>query len=131
MLLEMPVHPLAEYVLLAAGLVLCTFLFITLKQDIQRIHKRYSERQQLLQHSIRELTAEIDAVKSVLKKVEEKAGALPQLHPPKPGMNVSRRTQVLRMYRRGERPEQIAAALSLAQNEVDLLLKVHQAVHPA
>jgi DNA-binding NarL/FixJ family response regulator len=46
-------------------------------------------------------------------------------------MNTSRRSQVLRMHRRGERPEQIAAALGLPQNEVDLLLKLQRASQSA
>jgi hypothetical protein len=41
-------------------------------------------------------------------------------------LNLNKRGQVLRMRRRGENPETIAAALSLPRNEVDLLLKVHQ-----
>ena len=47
---------------------------------------------------------------------------------PKPGMNVVKRSQALRMHRRGDRPEQIAAALDLPRQEVDLLLKVHSIV---
>ena len=41
-------------------------------------------------------------------------------------LNLNKRGQVLRMRRRGEKPETIAAALSIPRNEVDLLLKVHQ-----
>lgn len=41
-------------------------------------------------------------------------------------LNLNKRGQVLRMRRRGEKPETIAAALSMPRNEVDLLLKVHQ-----
>ncbi len=42
-------------------------------------------------------------------------------------LNLSKRTQAARMFRRGEQPEQIAAALSLPRSEVDLLLKVQKA----
>ena len=47
---------------------------------------------------------------------------------PKPGLNLSKRSQALRMHRRGEAPEQIAEALELPLQEVDLLLKVHRIV---
>jgi len=47
---------------------------------------------------------------------------------PKPGMNVVKRAQALRLHRRGDRPEQIATALDLPRQEVDLLLKVHSIV---
>jgi hypothetical protein len=42
------------------------------------------------------------------------------------GLNLNKRGQALRMRRRGENPETIAAALSIPRSEVDLLLKVHQ-----
>ena len=120
------VPPLLGFALLAVGLAVCTFLFITLKQDILRMHKYNKQQRELLEKTIGELGGEVKTVRQVLREVEQKAGALPQLSPPKPGMNASRRSQVLRMYRRGEKAEQIAAALSLPQNEVDLLLKVHE-----
>jgi hypothetical protein len=41
-------------------------------------------------------------------------------------LNLNKRGQVLRMRRRGENPETIAAALGLPRNEVDLMLKVHR-----
>jgi hypothetical protein len=47
---------------------------------------------------------------------------------PKPGMNVVKRSQALRLHRRGEQPEKIAASLDLPRQEVDLLLKVHSIV---
>jgi len=47
---------------------------------------------------------------------------------PKPGMNAVKRSQALRMHRRGDPPEQIASLLELPRQEVDLLLKVHSIV---
>jgi hypothetical protein len=41
------------------------------------------------------------------------------------GMNFTKRSQALRMLRRGEGPQHVAAALHLARGEVDLLCKVH------
>lgn len=54
-------------------------------------------------------------------------------HPPvtaapaffRPGLNLSIRSQALRMFRKGEPPERIAMALEVPRQEVDLLLKVH------
>jgi DNA-binding NarL/FixJ family response regulator len=62
-----------------------------------------------------------------LKKSAEEAAATA---PANPGMsfNLSRRSQVLRMHRRGESPDQIAASLRMPKQEVDLLLKVHRIV---
>jgi hypothetical protein len=47
---------------------------------------------------------------------------------PKAGFNLSKRSQALRMHRRGETSEQIAASLDLPRQEVELLLKVHRIV---
>lgn len=62
-----------------------------------------------------------------IERLEEELQALRQAQTPRPGMNLTRRTIVLRMSRRGERPEQIAAALGLPRAEVELLLKLHHA----
>ena len=121
------IHPFLEYVFLAAGLSLCTYLFVSLKQELQRLNKRQQEAQQALAEVVEKLRSELAAVQGAMAELDERTAALPQFHPPKPSMNTSRRSQVLRMHRRGDRPEQIAAALNLPQNEVDLLLKLHQA----
>jgi hypothetical protein len=47
---------------------------------------------------------------------------------PRAGLNLGKRTQVLRMYRNGDAPDRIAAALDVPRQEVDLLLKVHRIV---
>ena len=45
-----------------------------------------------------------------------------------PGLNLSKRSQALRMHRRGDTPEQIASTLGVPLQEVELLLKVHRIV---
>jgi hypothetical protein len=47
---------------------------------------------------------------------------------PGPGLNVSRRSQALRMHRRGDTPEQVASTLGVPLQEIELLLKVHRIV---
>lgn len=44
------------------------------------------------------------------------------------GLDLTRRAQALRMHRRGDPPDQIAAVLKVPFREVDLLLKVHRIV---
>jgi hypothetical protein len=72
------------------------------------------------------LCEQIAAVHNSLEQLDKRTGELPQMSPPVPGMNVTRRIQALRLHRRGERPEQIAAALGIARGEVDLLLKMQR-----
>jgi hypothetical protein len=65
------------------------------------------------------------------KAVEETVASLSAVRRPQivsTGVNANQRTQVLRLARRGDRPEQIAAELRVPKNEVDLLLKVQRAV---
>jgi hypothetical protein len=47
---------------------------------------------------------------------------------PKFGLNLTKRSQALRMHRRGDPPDRIAASLEIPLQEVDLLLKVHRIV---
>jgi hypothetical protein len=43
-------------------------------------------------------------------------------------LNLSKRSQALRLHRRGETPQKIAAALEIPRQELDLLIKVHRIV---
>ena len=47
---------------------------------------------------------------------------------PRAAFNLAKRSQALRMHRHGDRPEQIAAALELPLQEVELLLRIHRLV---
>ena len=70
--------------------------------------------------------AELDA-----RQRESEKHALPaevSSIPVRPGMNLSRRSQALRLHRRGETLEQIASALTVPTGEVRLLLKIHHMV---
>lgn len=77
----------------------------------------------------RRLSEVLEAAERLRVEREETATARPAPVPVPPAgqpLNLNKRGQVLRMRRRGENSETIAAALSIPQNEVDLLLKVHQ-----
>jgi hypothetical protein len=61
----------------------------------------------------------------------EEMRALPHIAPPtaaRPGMNLSRRSHALRLYRRGEPAGRIAQELGIPLKEVELLIKVHEIV---
>ena len=57
---------------------------------------------------------------------QQRVAAAPVL--PKPGLNLSKRSQALRMNRRGDAPDRIATALDIPLREVELLIKVHRIV---
>ena len=79
--------------------------------------------------------SDVDAVRTSVDALAAQIHDL-QSHPPvavapglpKPGMNLNKRSQALRMHRRGETADRIAAALELPRQEVELLIKVHRVV---
>ena len=64
----------------------------------------------------------------VLELQRTPAAAAPDPALPRPGLNLNKRSQALRLHRRGEGASKIAAELQLPIQEVDLLLKVHRIV---
>jgi len=123
-LIRVLVHPVFTYGLLAGGIGACLYLFITVKQELRKIHLEHRRAESDLDHLLGEVSAKVGTTNRIALELESALARLPQMSDPRPGMNVSRRTQVLRMHRRGERPEQISAALRIPINEVELLLKL-------
>jgi hypothetical protein len=67
-----------------------------------------------------EMRASIEGLSRKMREIE----ALPGDPTVKSGLNLSKRSQVLRMHRSGDAPAQIASALGVPHQEVELLLKV-------
>jgi hypothetical protein len=119
---------LGPYILLASSLAATLTIFITLKQEIQRLKLRL-DRQQVSETAIaRDTKVKLEEITLRLRDSEERAGVLVAPEPAKSGLNLTKRSQVIRMSRRGERAENIAASLSLPRGEVDLLLKINALV---
>jgi hypothetical protein len=118
---------LPVYALVVISLGLCLYLFFSAKREIRRLEIRVKQQNVLLQEAYDRMEFAVEQLRTHFQELEGKAGELVPPSPARSGMNLNKRTQAARMFRRGERPEQIAAALSLPQNEVALLLKVHQA----
>jgi hypothetical protein len=116
-----------------SGVVLCgtaISLFV-----VHRAHCLLGElKQQKSGESARE-QSEVDAVRASVDALAAQIHDI-QSHPPtvlapglpKPGLNLSKRSQALRMHRRGEAADQIAATLEVPRQEVELLIKVHRIV---
>ncbi len=115
------------YALIVFSLGLCLYLFLSAKREIRRLQTRMKQQNVLLQEAYDRMEFTVEQLKSQFQELEGKAGEMVPPSPARSGMNLNKRTQASRMFRRGERPEQIAAALSLPRNEVALLLKIHQA----
>jgi len=83
---------------------------------------------QLCEAGVEALRQELNGLGAQLQEVRRDAvpAAIPAL--PRPGLNLSKRSQALRMHRRGDAPVEIASALGIPLQEVDLLVKVHRIV---
>jgi hypothetical protein len=124
-------HPLALGVLTVA-LGLALYLLTTVKV---RVRSAPMEREGPLHAEIGELRKRMDelaarqhAPDSEGERESERSGFEGAAIPLRSGINLSRRSQALRLHRRGETPEQIASSLGVPTGEVRLLLKVHRVV---
>jgi hypothetical protein len=61
-----------------------------------------------------------------IRELEERMSASPPPAPPRDGLNWTLRTQILRLHRRGEKPETIAALTGTPPAEVEFTLKIAQ-----
>ena len=120
-------HPAWQCALQIAGLVLCLYLFLTLKREAAQERARAQGQRQALDEGQQALQKALGQLESQLRHLEEKAEQLVEPPPAASGLNINKRSQVVRMHRRGEAPGQIAAALSLPEREVELLLKIEKA----
>ncbi len=114
-------HPLELFTVLAitGTSVLYAFLLHMKMQTMAKQGRKQGE------HFEARLAEVLEATEQLRREREEAAQPTP-MPAAGPALNLNKRGQVLRMRRRGENPETIAAALSIPRNEVDLLLKVHQ-----
>ena len=83
-------------------------LAVELANERQRLHRRFSD------------------IEIRIRSNEDRAAVLVSPSPPRSGLNWSKRAQVIRLSRQGEKPAGIAAALLLPRAEVELLLKVEK-----
>jgi hypothetical protein len=70
----------------------------------------------------------LDSLSAQVRDLPQQSFPAATFSPPKSGLNMNKRSQVLRMHRKGDAPEQISTALQVPLQEVDLLLKVQRIV---
>lgn len=125
---------LAQTILLcgfcAATLVACLLLFLSLKRENAHLRRRAQSDHDAFQQTLDTFRYSLAKLEASLSERDHSPApvAVAAAGPPMESMNINKRSQVLRLYRRGESPEHIAGALHLPRTEVDLLLKVHRTV---
>lgn len=118
--------PIAPYLFMTAGLLICTYIFCSLEREVQKLRKGLRQRDAQITAASQQVLGEIAEMRAELRDAEERTAQLVPPPPPKCGLNLNTRTQVLRMFRHGEQAENIASKLGLPRNEVSLVLKVHK-----
>jgi hypothetical protein len=122
------IQPITTYILMAAGFAGLLFLHFSLMRQLERLRKQMTDDGGARRLEMTRLRAELlespPAWETPPATPRGLGGATWQGTNPR--LNVSRRSQVLRMSRSGDAPERIASALGVAKAEVDLLLKVHR-----
>lgn len=115
------------YLVEMAGACVLLLIVLEMKRRQQETEQRWNKRQMLLQSELGKVRGEITDLKSRLQEAEVRAELEVGATRPS-GLNLNRRTQAIRLLRRGERPEQVSASLGMPTQEADLLLKVHRIV---
>ena len=106
-----------SYAFQAAGAIVFLLVFLSLKRELHNLRSRVTRL---------DFTLRLDAMNTRLREAEERAESPGAPLPARRSVNLSKRSQVIRLSRRGEPVETIAATLDLPRREVELLLKVHQ-----
>ena len=119
--LDWLLNPAAAYGVVAIGMVMCLVLFVSLKGDLRACERRSKKKLAAME---RDWDAKIQLLDERWEELSKISGLLVPPTPPRSGLNLTKRSQALQMFRRGETPQDIAAALSIPSNEVELLVKV-------
>lgn len=108
---------------LGLGLIGSLVLWIATKMDVRAVRKALDAYRESNEAAIQELRASVEALKSApaANPAPVASNALAVQ-----GLNLTNRTKALRMHRRGESIPSIAASLGVAQEEIELLLKLER-----
>jgi len=115
-------HPLLTDALLVCGLGVCLGLLHRMKRDIRQTKTRAREATEGLSKALENATGELQDLRTAFTEHAAPAAAPVILQ----RINVTKRSQALAMYRRGEPAASAAGALGIPRNELELLFKVQR-----
>lgn len=127
-MLEHILLPLAPYILIALNSVLCLVFFLCLENEIRLLKKGAGRPERGKDRMVQGIQGRLDDLIERVRDAEERAGIVVIPPSPSASLNLNKRTQIIRMSRRGEPAETISASLSVPRKEVELLLKVHSLI---
>jgi outer membrane murein-binding lipoprotein Lpp len=124
---------MSPLILTLGGLSLLTLLALVLSatalclvRSMARAARKRQTGDNELASTVQALRSDLDSLASQIRDAQP-SQAMPAAAP-RNGLNLAKRSQALRLNRRGTSPPQIAAALELPLQEVELLLKVDRIV---
>lgn len=118
--------PIALCAVTGGGLLGSLGLWITSKIEINAVRTEVSGSRAAIDNQVSELARSVDLLK--IDRETETAPPVPSLNR---SLNLTKRSQIVRMYRRGETEASISAALQAPRNEVELVLKLDRMLNPA
>jgi uncharacterized protein DUF6115 len=122
--------PLLACVLSGLALAVCAGSFLWLKRQVERLGQE-PVRDAAAHSAVAELGAQIGQLRLRLEEVEQRKTPLSDWAAAEPSsVNLNRRGQVLRLYKRGDSVAHIASALGLSTGEVALIVKVQEMTPP-
>lgn len=125
--MQLASHPIVIYILMSAGLVGLLLLHFHLLNRVERLRRQAADEWGAWRLESSRLQAELNS--ALVSRAAPQSSPLPAgpvlWHDAGSRLNITKRSQALRMSRSGDSPERIAAALGIARSEVQLLLKVH------
>lgn len=127
-MLERIILPLGPYILIALNALLCLVFFLCLENEIRLLKSGKASAARTKDALMHDLKSKVDDLTARVRDAEERAGIVVQPPSPMASLNLNKRTQIIRMSRRGEPAENISASLSVPRKEVELLLKVHSLI---
>src|SRR5277367_918327 len=92
--------PLAPFLLIAINSVLCLFFFLCLEHEMRILQLRWKRRQSAQESATEELKGQMSQLSARVLDAEERTGLLVAPTPPRSGLNLNKRSQVIRMSRR-------------------------------
>jgi hypothetical protein len=119
------IAPVTQAAILGAGLLGSLAIWISAKRETRAASREIERLRISTESTIKDLAAQIQELRAE-PAIETQPAPTPIMNMTMQGFNLTTRTKVLRMHRRGETASSIAAALGVQHEEVDLLVKLDQ-----
>jgi hypothetical protein len=112
----------------AAALAASLFAVWRTRAMVDAAEERMKAAREHSENTIRNWRETLDTLSAQVREAPRQISEEPSGSFPRSGLNMNKRSQVLRMHRQGASPEQISISMKVPLQEVDLLLKVQRII---